>query len=87
ANLARIKLAEDETEKFQKDLSEILDYFNLLNEVGVANVQPMIHSVKEENVLRQDIAAVANPALAQKLLEAAPATERGFIKVKSILSE
>lgn len=87
AKLARIKLGSNETEKFQKDLSEILDYFSLLNELDADKIQPMIHSVKGKNVLRQDIARTADPVLSQELLNAAPESEQGFIKVRSILPE
>lgn len=54
AKLARIKLSEKEAEKFQKDLSEILDYFEVLKSADTSRVEPMTHSVLLENVTRKD---------------------------------
>lgn len=48
ASLARIRLQEQEVEKFQKDFASILEYFEILNEVDTAGVEPMTHSGSEE---------------------------------------
>src|SRR3989344_8645207 len=48
ADLAHIRLEEQEVEKFQKDFASILEYFEILNEVDVAGVEPMTHSGAEE---------------------------------------
>lgn len=37
AKLARIGITEKEAEKFQKEFSAILDYFNILNGVNTEN--------------------------------------------------
>lgn len=85
AKLARLGLTEKEIEKFQKDLSAILDYIEKLKEVDVSETEPTSHSVLVENVARKD---VENPKLKEqssKLLELAPETKGDFLKVKSIL--
>ncbi|MBI4122739.1 MAG: Asp-tRNA(Asn)/Glu-tRNA(Gln) amidotransferase subunit GatC [Parcubacteria group bacterium] len=48
ANLAHIQLQEQEVERFQKDFASILEYFEILNEVDVAGIDPMTHSGTEE---------------------------------------
>ena len=63
ARLARIELAEKEVEKFQKDLSSILDYFELLKEVNTDKIDPTFHpseSYFKENVARKDRAKPDN---------------------------
>lgn len=48
ASLAHIRLQEQEVEKFQKDFVSILEYFEILNEVDTAKVEPMTHLGSEE---------------------------------------
>ncbi len=84
AKLARLGLTEKETEKFQKELSSILDYFEKLKEIDVSRVEPMSHSVLVENVMRGDESRETG-VKSQKLLEAAPESKDGYLKVKPIL--
>ena len=86
AKLARIELKDQEVEKFQKDLSEILEYFTVLQGVDVSQVEPMTHSIALENVSREDVARLKNPALLQRLVNMFPAARDGFLKVKAIFS-
>ena len=53
AKLARLGLSEKETEKFQKELSSILDYIEKLKEVDVSGVPEMTHAVETKNVFRE----------------------------------
>ena len=83
AKLSRLKLSEVEIEKMQKDLSSILDYFNLLKEAkGGGEIE-----VKKEapNVLREDISAERSDRLVNDLISQAPERQERYIKVKAIL--
>lgn len=86
AQLARIRVDEKDVEKLQKDLSEILEYFSVLQEVDVSQVEPMTHSIALENVSRQDIARPKSPALLEKLVAMFPAAREGFLRVKAIFA-
>jgi len=82
AKLARLGLAEKEIEKFQKELSLILDYIEKLKEVDISNVLPESHAILVENVVRDD---QINPRPGgKKLLDLAPDKKDGFLKVKSV---
>ena len=84
AKLARLGLTEKEIKKFQKELSSILDYMEKLKEVDVSKTEPASHSIKIENVMRDDESQ--KPKLeSKKLLELAPEIKNGYLKVKSIL--
>ncbi len=87
AKLARLGLTEKEIEKFQKDLSSILDYIEKLKKVDVSGVEPTSHSVLVENVTRIDEMRLkgASQKEAEKLLDLAPETKESYLKVKSIL--
>jgi aspartyl-tRNA(Asn)/glutamyl-tRNA(Gln) amidotransferase subunit C len=84
AKLARLGLTEKEIEKFQKDLSSILDYVEKLKEVDVSDVRPTSHSMELENVMRKDEGRKSE-VKSRKLMDLAPDTKDGYLKVKSIL--
>jgi aspartyl-tRNA(Asn)/glutamyl-tRNA(Gln) amidotransferase subunit C len=83
ASLSRLELSETEIAKMQKDLSSILDYFNLLKK---APKPAKSEKVIAENILRKDEPRQAGDSLAAKIIEAAPDTKDGYIKVKQVLS-
>ena len=85
AKLARLGLTDREIEKFQKELSDILDYIEKLKKVDVANVLPATHAVNLENSFRDDEVIRKTPG--EKLLKSAPEEKDGFLKVKSILNK
>ena len=84
AKLARLGLTPNEVKKFQKELSKILDYIEKLKEVDVSKVKPTSHSIKVENVMRGD-ESLRSKVRGSRLLELAPETKNGYLKVKSIL--
>jgi aspartyl-tRNA(Asn)/glutamyl-tRNA(Gln) amidotransferase subunit C len=84
AKLARLGLTEKEIEKFQKELSSILDYIEKLKELDVSNVKPTSHSIEMENIMRQDKESSKPKVKSSKFLDLAPDTKDGYIKVKSI---
>jgi aspartyl-tRNA(Asn)/glutamyl-tRNA(Gln) amidotransferase subunit C len=86
ANLARLGLNEKEIEKYQNELSSILDYIEKLKEVDISKVEPNIHPLEVKNVTREDKekSKIKNQ-ISKRLLELAPETKEGYLKVKSIL--
>jgi len=84
AKLARINLSEKEKEKFQKELSSILDYFNLLEKIDTTGIEPTFHPFPLENVIRKDEVKKENPEKIEKLISVAPAKEKRYIKTKGI---
>jgi aspartyl-tRNA(Asn)/glutamyl-tRNA(Gln) amidotransferase subunit C len=84
AKLARLGLTEKEIEKYQKELSSILDYVKKLKEVDISGVEPTSHSILIDNVMRSD--KNQKPRVErQRLMELMPATKNGHLKVKSVL--
>ena len=83
AKLARLELTAKEVEKMQKDLSAILDYFNLLKK---APKPAKILTNKNLGMqTRKDEVKPRDAGLVEKLIAAAPDKKDGYIKVKSIL--
>jgi aspartyl-tRNA(Asn)/glutamyl-tRNA(Gln) amidotransferase subunit C len=54
AQLARLNLSEEETAKFQAQLSQVLAYVEKLEKVDVTGVEPTAHANAVFNVFRQD---------------------------------
>lgn len=85
AKLARLGLTPKEVEKFQTQLSSILDYVEQLNEVNTDGVEPTAQVTGLTNVMRKDEVAPNALADPDKLLECSPLQiERRQIKVKSV---
>lgn len=85
ARLARLGLTPKEVEKFQTQMSSILDYVEQLNEVDTSGVELTAQVTGLTNVMRED--AVAPKALAdpEELLKCSPLPkEKRQIKVKSV---
>jgi len=84
AKLARIGLTKKEEEKFSRELSLILNYVEKLKEVNISKTLPTSHSIKMENVMREDLENEKLKMKNGKLLKLAPETKSGYLKVKSI---
>lgn len=75
--LARINLSEEEKQEYARQLSSILGYFRIIDEVE-AEVEPTFHVLGLLNIFKED---VPKESLAQKeVLAIAPKKEEGFIK-------
>lgn len=83
AKLARLELTDAETEKMQKDMSAILDYFDVLKKAPKAS--KTAKDSKAKDVVREDKAMEKPASLANNLVQAAPDKKDGYIKVKAIL--
>jgi len=85
AKLARLGISDPD--KFKKDLSSILDYFNTLNEADVSEIEPTFHpsEIFSKDFLREDEAEKQETETIKRIIEAAPAKKDGFVKVKTVL--
>jgi len=81
--LARLGLSEAEVEKFCLQLSNILENFEILEEVNVENVPPATHTISLQNVFREDTVAESYPQY--EILANAPRKQGDCFKVKVIL--
>lgn len=85
AKLANIPLSDKEKEKFEEQLSSILDYVEKLNEIDTKNVEPTSQVTGLENVTREE---EVTPSLSQEeVLKNAKTKHNGFFKVKAILKK
>ena len=82
-HLARLELTEAESEKFQKDLGNILNYFEELKALDTSSVVPMTGGTSLKNVFRVD-GEVAPFDKQDNLIEAFPEKEYGRLKIPPV---
>lgn len=89
AKLARLRLSEAEVDKFSNQLTAILDYVAILNEVDTEGVEPTSQVTGLENVTRMDEVRSAEAAKGlgtpDELLACSPLPkDRDQIRVKPV---
>ena len=85
ARLARLRLTEDEIERFTTQLAAVLDHARDVEALELDDVPPMSHPYPLVNVLRPD---EITPGLDRdEVLAAAPAAEDGLFRVPPVLGE
>ena len=83
AELARLNLTAEEKALFREQLSAILDYAAVLQDVDTSAIPPTATVLPLRNVIRDD---VAQPSLPQDdVLANAPDARDGFFAVRQIL--
>jgi aspartyl-tRNA(Asn)/glutamyl-tRNA(Gln) amidotransferase subunit C len=85
AELARITLTDEETEKYQKDLSAILAYFEQLKEVDTDGVESIGHITGVVNVYREDKSVEFGDLGRETILENLPKRKGDYVQVKAVL--
>ncbi len=85
ATLARLSLSDEELKAAGEQLSTILEYVQLLDEVDTTSVAPMTHPVPAENVFREDRMLPSLPR--EAAISNAPKTDGQYFVVPKILEE
>lgn len=84
AHLARLDVTPAEEEQLSVQLSQILDYFEQLNELDTTDVPPTTRAIELSNITRADR---LQPFPHKKdLLEQAPERDNDYFRVPKILS-
>lgn len=83
ARLARIALTEEEITRLSGQLSDLLEHFQVLQEVNTDNVPPTAQPVELRSVIREDVIKPSLPV--EDVLANAPRREGDYIRVKAVL--
>lgn len=82
ASLSRISITPEEEEKMLADMQAILGYISEINEVS----GDVIRTKSEHyNVVREDIITHETGSNTEAILNEAPGTEDGYVKVAQVL--
>lgn len=82
ANLARMKITEEEAENLTKELDSILDYVGQIKDLSAerGDIKPIL-----KNVMRDDVPENKDGEYTEDILNNAPGREGKYLKVKKIL--
>lgn len=84
ARLSRLKLNDAEVDEFQKEISEILGYVEMLDAVDTTGLEPTYQVTGLKNATRVD-EVVEYGASQNDLLKNVPDRDGAYIKVKRML--
>ena len=84
AKLSRLRLREEEISRFQNELSEILEYVEMLDKADTTGLEPTYQVTGLKNVMRPD-KTLDYGYKVEDLLKNAPAIQNGQFKVKRVL--
>ncbi len=85
AHLARLEYEGEAKQAIQKDLENIINFMEKLQEVDTENVEPLIFMTKEVNHLREDIAVQSISQ--QEALKNAPKKDSDYFRIPKVLSK
>ncbi|MCC8021070.1 MAG: Asp-tRNA(Asn)/Glu-tRNA(Gln) amidotransferase subunit GatC [Akkermansiaceae bacterium] len=85
ARLARLRLTDDEIARFTQDISQVLEYVNLLNRCDTTDVEPMSHPLPTCDALRADVPGSCLP-LSDALMNAPQQAQGRFLVPKVVES-
>ena len=83
AYLARINVSEDSLSSLKKELEDILDLFEELNEADTSEVQAMSHPLDLSQPIRKDEVTEENQI--EELLKNAPSVKSGLFLVPKVI--
>ena len=85
ADLARLQLSEAEKEEYLGQLTAVLDYAAVLNELDLEGVPPSPHAIAQQNVMRDDVIEPSLPI--EDTLYNAPQQKDDQFLIQSVLDE
>ena len=85
AFLARLEVKEEEKEKYLKDLNEMLEFVEVLQEPDISALKPTTHVTALRNVWREDVVRPCPKETFEQMINAAPQKEGTFYKVKKVI--
>ena len=83
AELARLKLTDEDKHRFREQLSAILEYAERLNQIDVSGIPPTATVLQVHSIMRED--EPSSSLQRESLLENAPESELGCFLVPAVL--
>ncbi len=86
ADLANLRLSDDEISRMSHDLGQILTHMEQLNELDTTTIEPMaqvLYDADETATLREDVPHT--PLSNQQALANAPSSGAGYFKVPKVI--
>lgn len=87
AKLAKLSLTSPEIDKFQKQLSKVIEYISELNEVETSNVLPTSQTTGLENVYRTDEIKSVEILTPEQALSGTEKTHNRYFVVDAVVTK
>lgn len=84
AKLASLNLTEAEIEKYANDMTDILEYANMINSVNTDAVNETIGANENYNVFRKD--EIKESVNRDVLLQNAPSKDEGMFRIPKVIN-
>lgn len=84
AKLACLNLSEEEIEKYTKDMQEIIELANMVNDVNTEGMNETVGVNNKRNVLRKD--EVVDFGNREMLLQNAPSQDEGMFRIPKVIN-
>ncbi len=85
ASLSRMKLSDEETDRFTREIDSILAYVHQINEVADIDTVKDPSNYPHRNAFREDVDNRDLNPDTSILIKSAPESQDGYVKVKKIL--
>lgn len=84
AKLSNLELSEEETSKYQEEVSSILEMIDKLKEIDTEGVEPTYQVSGNTNIMREDV--ISDDSLStEELIKLAPNQTKNQIQVPKVL--
>ena len=83
AHLARLGLSDDEINRLQQQLSQILGHMQMIDRLDTSAIPPTAQVIPLSSVMREDVPRPSSPT--EEILQNAPRREGDFFKVPPVL--
>lgn len=87
AELAKIKLSEEELKKFLKDIQSILNYVDEIQNLDLSKFEPFLGGAVQSLFLREDIKKITPEETRQRIIEQFPEKIGNYLKVPRIIKK
>ena len=81
--LSRLKIDDEKEEKIVKDLDNIIEFVDQLDDIDTSNIEPLTNPLEKTAKTRPDKVTAKN--LKDELLEIAPSSNEGYFLVPRVV--
>ena len=85
AALSKLSLSESELKNHTKDMNNILDYMDLLNEIDTSNVEELVNVHDATSNLREDTSEASIPK--DKVIDNSPESKDDYIEIPLVVKK
>ena len=85
AKLSKLSLSDSELKNHTKDMNNILEYMDLLNEIDTSNTEELVNVHDAKSNLREDNSEDSIPK--DKVIDNSPQSKEGYIEIPLVVKK